>query len=99
MPTPSRWIDVSSGGPSTFHFTAVANVSWLSITPSSGTISTSHKDQRLEVSAKWSSVGSELAYGMVTITGTDPTGKQQPLVLPVYVSAIPEKAPSNFTGE
>jgi len=58
VPFGNRFIDIGAGGPSPFTFTASANVSWLKITPSSGSISPSDNETefRIFLSVDWSQV-------------------------------------------
>ena len=50
----NRFIDVSSGGPAPFTWAATSNATWLKISPSSGSISSSSPEQRVFFSVDWS---------------------------------------------
>lgn len=63
---PSRWIDVSSGSWVDFTYTATANVSWLTVTPSSGSVGgNGSADCRVEVSVNWDAVPSNATSSML----------------------------------
>ena len=65
----NRYIDVSSGGPAPFTWVGTSNVSWLTISPSSGSISASAPEQRVFFSVDWSKFsGSQTARIAITAT-------------------------------
>lgn len=94
-PVQSRWIDIGAGGPSSFVFTVTSNVTWLNISPSHGTISTSHKEQRVELSVDWNRV-SGVGYASLNLSATTPG---QPLESQqIFFVANKTSVPSNFKG-
>ncbi|KAI1787415.1 hypothetical protein LXA43DRAFT_713060 [Ganoderma leucocontextum] len=50
------FVDISAGGPAPFTFDTTTNVSWVKVSPSSGSISTSSPEQRVYLSVDWSKV-------------------------------------------
>lgn len=95
-PFQSRWIDVSAGGPNTFSWNVTSDVSFAKVSPSSGTISTSKKEQRLEVSVDWSKVSNSTATATLTFTAVA-KGQQtesQQIILNVAKTSVP----SSFKG-
>ncbi|KAF8577643.1 glycoside hydrolase family 115 protein [Ramaria rubella] len=94
-PVQSRWVDIGAGGPNTFNFNATSNVTWLKIIPSQGTITTSNKEQRLELSVDWSDVsGTEFASIEFSATAKgQPLESQQ-----VFFVASKTSVPSRFKG-
>jgi len=94
-PVQSRWLDISAGGPNAFTFSAQSNASWLKITPSKGTISTSNKDQRLELSVDWNSM-SGVGIASVSLSATakgQPVESQQ-----IFFVANKTVTPQGFKG-
>ncbi|KAF8586413.1 glycoside hydrolase family 115 protein [Ramaria rubella] len=94
-PVQSRWVDISAGGPNTFSFNATSNVTWLHITPSQGTITTSNKEQRLELSVDWNSV-SDTEFASIVFSATakgQPVESQQ-----VFFVASKTSIPADFKG-
>jgi hypothetical protein len=102
----SRYVDVSAGGPDSFTWTAISNVSWLTAVPSSGSISASNPEKRVELKVKWSGIpAGQTGYGQVTFTA-NPSNPDQPElspatqeVVPVYVPAVHTTVPSGWHGE
>ncbi|CAE6433693.1 unnamed protein product, partial [Rhizoctonia solani] len=66
-PSKTRYIDISAGGPNTFSWTASSNASWLTIAPSSGSISPSAPETRLTLSADWSKLGNSVGYAAISL--------------------------------
>lgn len=94
-PVQSRWVDISAGGPNSFTFNVTSNATWLKVSPSQGTISTSHKEQRLELSVDWNGL-SGMGIASVNMTAT---AKGQPLESQqVFFVANKTSVPSNFKG-
>ncbi len=58
-PFGNRFIDISSGGPAPFTFDSTSNVSWVKVSPSSGSISPSSPEQRVFLSVDWSKVSGQ----------------------------------------
>lgn len=56
VPFGNRFVDVGAGGPAPFTFTVTSNVSWLQISPSSGSVSPSSPETRVFLSVDWSKV-------------------------------------------
>ncbi|CAE6416313.1 unnamed protein product [Rhizoctonia solani] len=66
-PSKTRYIDVSAGGPNTFSWTASSNASWLTISPSSGSVSPSNPETRVTVSVDWSKLGNSAGYAAISL--------------------------------
>ncbi|CAE6342753.1 unnamed protein product [Rhizoctonia solani] len=66
-PGKTRYIDISAGGPNTFSWSASSNASWLSLSPSSGSVSASNPETRMTVSVDWSKLGSTTGYAAIAI--------------------------------
>ncbi|GJJ14027.1 hypothetical protein Clacol_008284 [Clathrus columnatus] len=95
-PVQSRWMDISAGGPNPFTWAVTSNVSWLSISPSHGSISTSNTDTRVELSVDWSklSAGTSFASLIVSANATgQPVETQQ-----IFFVANKTTVPSDFKG-
>ncbi|CAE6427189.1 unnamed protein product [Rhizoctonia solani] len=67
VPTKTRYIDVSAGGPNPFSWAASSNASWITISPSSGNVSPSKPETRLTLSVDWSKLGKSTGYAAVTV--------------------------------
>jgi hypothetical protein len=90
------YVDVSAGGPSPFTFTATSNVSWLHISPNSGSLSTSNSESRLFLSVDWSKVSGVEAATINFIANA--TG--QPVsIVPAQFIANHTVVPSGFKGQ
>ncbi|EKM52378.1 glycoside hydrolase family 115 protein [Phanerochaete carnosa HHB-10118-sp] len=62
VPFGNTFIDIGAGGPTSFTWNISSNVSWLQISPSSGSISPSNPETRVFLSVDWSNVsGAEIA--------------------------------------
>lgn len=95
VPFGNRYIDVGAGGPSPFTFTATTNVSWLKLSPSSGSISPSNPEIRMFASVDWDQVtGAEL--GQITFNAVIPG--QPDMSTPAYFLANKTVVPTGFTG-
>lgn len=94
-PIGNRYIDVGSGGPAPFTFTASANVSWLHLTPSKGSISPNSPESRVFATVDWSKVSGEQA---ATITFTAKASGQPNLVQTVGFFANHTTVPKTFKG-
>lgn len=95
-PVQSRWIDVSAGGPNSFTWSAITNASWLHISPSAGSISTSNTDTRLELSVDWSQLTPGASYASIILSANStgqPTESQQ-----IFFIANKTTVPSGFKG-
>lgn len=95
MPLNSRFIDVGAGGPSPFTFTATANVSWLKLTPSSGSVSPSNPEVRVEASVDWDQV-SGVQFAQITFDAVSPG--QANMSTPAFFVANKTVVPTAFTG-
>lgn len=91
----NRFVDVSAGGPAPFTFTVTANVSWLQISPSSGSISPSNPETRVFLSVDWSKV-SGAEYANVNFVA-NATG-QPVLAQNVFFVANKTIVPNGFKG-
>ncbi|KAI0758973.1 hypothetical protein C8Q74DRAFT_277496 [Fomes fomentarius] len=96
LPAGNRYVDVGAGGPTSFTFTVVANESWVHVSPSKGSISPAHPEQRVYVSVDWSKVAEGAHGATVTIEATV-KGKVVNSV-PVEVTANKAVVPEGFTG-
>lgn len=95
-PVQSRWIDVSAGGPNSFTWSAITNASWLNISPSHGSISTSNTDTRLELSVDWNQLTPGASYASIILSANStgqPTESQQ-----IFFIANKTAVPSGFKG-
>lgn len=96
VPIGNRYIDVSAGGPNSFTWSATTNSSWLTLTPTKGSISSEVPEQRVFVSVDWSKVtGSQDATIIFTAVAT----KQPNLVQTVGFTAVHNTAPDSFKGK
>ncbi|KZO92267.1 glycoside hydrolase family 115 protein [Calocera viscosa TUFC12733] len=82
-----RWVDISAGGPATFNWTASSNVSWLSISETSGTVTPANGGN---------TTTHQLLFGIVIQYLFKEAMATQ--LGPFYVPAYRTAAPSNFTG-
>lgn len=56
-PIQSPYVDVGAGGPSPFTFTVTSNVTWLKISPASGSISPQNPEERVAIGVSdWAEV-------------------------------------------
>lgn len=96
VPFGSRFIDVGAGGPSPFTFTATTNVSWLKLSPNTGSISPSNPEIRMFCTVDWDQVtGAEFAQ--ITFDAVVPG--QPNMSTPAFFIANKTVVPSGFTGE
>ncbi len=95
-PAKSRFIDVSAGGPNSFSWTAVPSASWIKLSVSSGSVTRSKPDTRIEVSVDWSKV-SGYTSGQITLStpGNSPLYKESQVIL---VNANKTAVSSGFHG-
>ncbi|KAF8320417.1 hypothetical protein DL93DRAFT_2164034 [Clavulina sp. PMI_390] len=98
MPTPSRYVDLSLAGPAGVTWKATTNATWLTITPSSGSLSTSHNEQRVVLTANWAKVGSEESLAQIVFTPTNAKNVSWLGPMNVYLPAIPRSVPAGFHG-
>ncbi|KAL5526413.1 hypothetical protein ACEPAF_8136 [Sanghuangporus sanghuang] len=95
VPFNSRFVDVGAGGPTPFNFTATSNVSWLILTPSTGSVSPSNPEVRVEATVDWGNVkgvqGAQIDF-KATAKG------QQPLSVPILFVANHTEVPYRFKG-
>ncbi|KAJ9091801.1 hypothetical protein QFC21_007104 [Naganishia friedmannii] len=93
---PSRWIDVSSGSWVDFAYNVTANVSWITLTPSNGSVGgNGSADCRVEVSVNWDAVPanatSSMLYAGITFAPTPTEFSNSTTV--VLISVDPSTAP------
>ncbi|EIW74204.1 glycoside hydrolase family 115 protein [Coniophora puteana RWD-64-598 SS2] len=105
LPFGSKYVDVGLGGSENFTFTVTSNVSWITVSPSGGSVSLSNPEQRVYVSVNdWSQVsGNQSALVNFTTTGPDATDTTlqnftNTLTVPVTFVANHTQPASNFTG-
>lgn len=106
VPFGNRFVDVGAAGPNPFTFTVSSNASWVKLSPTKGSISSSNTEQRVFISVTdWSAVGAG-AIATVTFNATA-TGNQKALTavaqdtlsVPVSLVANRTQAPSGFSGK
>jgi hypothetical protein len=93
------YVDISAAGPNSFDFKATTNVSWLSISTKSGSITRSKPEMRIFLSvADWSQLASGSNFATINFTAS--ATKQPSLVVPVDVVAQNTKPSlqSSFKG-
>ncbi|KAF9481597.1 hypothetical protein BDN70DRAFT_517933 [Pholiota conissans] len=96
-PISNRYIDVGSGGPAPFTFTATSNVSWLTLSPAKGSISPTAPEQRVFASVTdWSKLSAGVNSAQITFTAT--SSGQPPLSVPVMFYATKNSPSSGFKG-
>lgn len=95
-PLNSRYIDIGAGGPSPFTFTATSNVSWLTLTPSEGTVSPSSPEMRVEATVDWSRVNGSQT-GQMNFSAT--AEGQPEMKVPVFFVANRTTAPEDYKGK
>ncbi|CAE6342716.1 unnamed protein product [Rhizoctonia solani] len=66
-PGKTRYIDISAGGPNTFTWSASSNVAWVTLSPSSGTVSASSPETRMTISVDWAKLGSTTGNAVITV--------------------------------
>ncbi|KIJ41114.1 glycoside hydrolase family 115 protein [Sphaerobolus stellatus SS14] len=93
-PVQSRWINIGAGGPNTFTWNTTVDMPWAKVTPSSGSISTSNKETRLEVSVDWSKLSGN--SGTATFTFNAFAKGQQATNQQVMFSVNKTSVPSSF---
>lgn len=93
-----RYIDIYTRSNGSFTYSVTSNLSYVSISPSSGTISSSDiADTRANISIDWDSAPPSLNYATISVSGTDSSGTTlngTTLTLPVNKTVIP----STFKG-
>ncbi|KAI0659591.1 hypothetical protein C8Q70DRAFT_915222 [Cubamyces menziesii] len=109
VPVGNRYVDVALGGIHGFDFKVTSNVSWVTISPSSGSLSTDHPDQRVFLDVDWDKVnGVEAAHLIFNATAPTqfqewrsvvPPGYPSPtVVVSVTLIANHTVVPSDFKG-
>ncbi|QRV92865.1 glycoside hydrolase family 115 protein [Ceratobasidium sp. AG-Ba] len=97
-PGKTRYIDISAGGPNTFSWSASSNASWLSLSPSSGSISASKPDTRMTVSVDWSKLGSGAGYASISIKSASSKQVGAATSVTVNLAAYARSPASGFKG-
>ncbi|KAF7321993.1 GH115-C domain-containing protein [Mycena kentingensis (nom. inval.)] len=98
------FVDIGAGGPTAFDFTAVANVSWLHVSPSKGSVSAaSNPEVRVFLSVDWDQLPDGLTYANITFTPSGPGVDTHPtpagvFAYPVNFIANKNTAPTDFKG-
>ncbi|KAF9074379.1 glycoside hydrolase family 115 protein [Rhodocollybia butyracea] len=94
------YIDVGSGGPVPFTWSATSNVSWLSVSTTNGSQSPSSTENRVFISVSdWSQLDAGSTLAQINFTAV--ASNQSDLLVPVMVEAqntLPQ-VPSDFTGQ
>ncbi|KAJ7773957.1 hypothetical protein B0H16DRAFT_1510537 [Mycena metata] len=97
-PIPNRFIDVGAGGPAPFTLTAVSNSSWLSVSPSHGSVSPSNPEVRVFATVKWDELPVGVSMAEITfsaaVSGSPPTT----MTYPAFIQANKTGTPSGFSG-
>ncbi|KAJ7866061.1 hypothetical protein B0H14DRAFT_2347693 [Mycena olivaceomarginata] len=96
-PIPNRFIDVGAGGPTPFTFTAVSNSSWLTVSPTHGSISPANPEERVFASVDWTKLPEGLSSANITFTavsGSPPTT----MMFPAFIVANKTSVPVGFKG-
>lgn len=98
----NRYIDVGAGGPAPFTFTVTSNATWVKLSPTRGSISTSNPEQRVFASVPdWSKLAAGANFATLTFTATAKNQLVNVLTVPVVFAANNTKSalPSNFKGK
>ena len=96
-PISNFYVDVGAGGPAPFTFTAVSNASWLTLSPSKGSISPNAPEQRVFASvSNWSKLSAGQNFATVTFTAV--ASGQPNLSVPVMFVVTKNAVPSGFKG-
>ncbi|KAJ7454980.1 hypothetical protein B0H11DRAFT_257884 [Mycena galericulata] len=96
-PIGNRFIDVGAGGPAPFTWTTDVNASWLTVTPSHGSISPNNTEDRVFVDVDWSHLEEGVNQGTINFTavsGNPPTT----LLVQAFIAANKTDLPSSFKG-
>ncbi|KAK7046476.1 GH115-C domain-containing protein [Favolaschia claudopus] len=96
-PISNRFIDVGAAGPTPFTFTAVSNSSWLTVSPSHGSISPTNPEQRVFASVDWSQLPDGLSNANITFTATS-SNPLQKMTFPAFIVANKTSIPADFRG-
>ena len=97
VPFNSRFIDVGAGGPLPFTFTATTNATWLKLTPSTGNVSPSNPEVRVEATVNWDSIPVGESFARITFTAR-PQG-QPPASVQAFFVATKNASPNGFRGK
>ncbi|CCM00715.1 uncharacterized protein FIBRA_02755 [Fibroporia radiculosa] len=95
VPAGNRYVDIGAGGPAPFNFTVSSNVSWLTLSFTNASISSSVPEQRLYASVDWSQV-METDYGLITLNASvfDQPAESFTIGFVANYTEVPE----NYTG-
>ena len=96
----TRYVDVGSGGPSSFTFTVTTNATWVKLSQTEGSVSPSAPETRIFASVNdWSQLpaGTSLATLTFTTTSLNPFSRM-PLSVPVVFNVTKHTLPSTFKG-
>lgn len=97
VPEGNRYFIVGAGGPASFNWKATTNVSWLTLSPSSGYITPNAPEQYVYASVDWAQL--ENTTSITAFINFNATAANQPTMSQqVYFTANYTSAPSNFTG-
>ncbi|PPQ73060.1 hypothetical protein CVT26_014652 [Gymnopilus dilepis] len=98
-PIANRYVDVGAGGPQPFTFSVSSNVSWLSFSPSKGSISPNNPEQRVFINVDWSKLSGGNSFAVVNFNasapGEFPLGPEQVAVTFIATKNSPS---SGFKG-
>ncbi|KAJ7071945.1 hypothetical protein C8F01DRAFT_1101940 [Mycena amicta] len=102
-PLGNRFVDVGAGGPTPFTFTAVSNVSWLTVSPSHGSVSPTNPEVRVFASVDWSKIPNGQSFANITFHPSGAGVDQHPtpagvVSFPVNFIANKTALPADFKG-
>ncbi|KXJ87467.1 hypothetical protein Micbo1qcDRAFT_215836 [Microdochium bolleyi] len=96
-PAATRWVDIfarKAAGAAPVTYTIAANVSYVSASPSSGSLTAAAGDIRSKISVSWASAPAGVSTASLRVTGSD--GSSATLLLPLNKPATPP--PAGFRG-
>ncbi|KAH6897654.1 hypothetical protein BKA70DRAFT_1438250 [Coprinopsis sp. MPI-PUGE-AT-0042] len=92
----SKYLDIGSGGPSTFQYTITANSTWLKISQNSGSIKQGQENRVYFSVADWNALSAGRNAAVVSIVAT--ASGQKPLTVRANIVAIKNAVSSGFKG-
>ncbi|KAJ7607358.1 hypothetical protein FB45DRAFT_948146 [Roridomyces roridus] len=95
-PIPNKFIDVGAGGPAPFTWTAEVNASWLTVTPSHGSISPNNTEDRVFLEVNWNEfeAGAQATVNFTAVSGNPPTT----LLVQAFIVPNKTEVPADFKG-
>ncbi|KAG9028880.1 hypothetical protein FRB95_005930 [Tulasnella sp. JGI-2019a] len=98
MPNPSRYIDISLGGPGSFKWNITKSAPWIKVSSSQGSVDRTNPDTTIEVSIDWSAVTTSTVSGSVTVYDTTASFYSPGDYQQVLIVANKTSLPSSFHG-